>query len=151
MLLLDVNILRSLLITPYPCAWCLLQRYCFYLPNATLINVNVSLSSQRQMSQGLSTALHTASSLLLPCLFLSEERFSNIFLLTPCICSRNFCALVGLGPVHSQVSFASVLWVITSPVNLFDHFDDRLTSACKDDLIFPGLQAVEGREIRPTK
>lgn len=58
----------------------------------------------------------------------------------PASAQKKLCPLVGLYPVHSQVSFASVLWVITSPANLFDHFDDRLNTACKDDLLFPNLQ-----------
>lgn len=40
-------------------------------------------------------------------LFFSKERFSNIFFLAPCICSKKICPLVGLCPVHSLVSFAS--------------------------------------------
>lgn len=103
------------------------------------------------MCQGCSSALHTAPSFLLPCLFVSEERFSNIFFLALCICSKKICPLIGLCSVHSHVSFASALQIITSPVNLFNHFDDRLTSACKDDLLFPNIQVVEGGEIRPTK
>lgn len=76
------------------------------------------------------------------CLVFSSPRRDLVILssLPPCICSKKFCPLVGLCPVHSQVSFASVLWVITSPANLFDHFGDRLTTVCKDDLLFPNLQ-----------
>lgn len=54
------------------------------------------------------------------------------------------CPLVGFCPVSSGVNFASALWGITSLVDLFHYFDDRLTSAWKDNLLFPRLQIVKG-------
>lgn len=68
-------------------------------------------------------------SLQVPCLFLSKGYFSNISFLALCVCCEMISPLVGLRPVRLHVSFASALWGITSPVNLFCHFDDRLTSA----------------------
>jgi len=56
--------------------------------------------------------------------------------------------LAGLCPVRLYVIFASALWGITSPVNLFHHFNDRLTNAWRDNLLFPHPQIVEGGEIR---
>lgn len=153
MLLLDMNIFQSLLITPCPHAWCLETVVCFrdiafiFQMPPSLMSVSCSPTSDKCLRDiHLPCTLHP--SLQVPCLFLSKEWFSNIFFLAPCVCCEMISPLVGLCPVRLCLSFASTLWDITTPVNLFHHFDDRLTSAWKDNLLFPHMQIVDGREIR---
>lgn len=120
--------------------------FIFQMP-PSLMSVSCSPASDKCLRDvHLHCTLHP--SLQMPCLFLSKERISNIFSLFSRICCEMICPLVGFCPVSSRVNFASALWAITSPVDLFHYFDDRLTSAWKDNLLFPHLQIVEGGEIR---
>lgn len=120
--------------------------FIFQMP-PSLMSVSCSPTSDKCLRDiHLPCTLHP--SLQVPCLFLSKEWFSNIFFLAPCVCCEMISPLVGLCPVRLCLSFASTLWDITTPVNLFHHFDDRLTSAWKDNLLFPHMQIVDGREIR---
>lgn len=120
--------------------------FIFQMP-PSLMSVSRSPTSEKCLRDvHLPCTLHP--SLQVPYLFLSKEWFSNIFFLAPCVYCEMISPLVGLCPVNLHVSFVSALWGITSSVKLFHHFDDHLTNAWKDNLLFPQLQIVEGGEIR---
>lgn len=120
--------------------------FIFQMP-PSLMSVSCSPTSDKCL-RGVHLPYTLHPSLQLPRFFLSKEWFGNIFFLSPSVCSKMISPLLGLCPVHLCVIFPSACWGITSPVHLLHHFNDRLTSAWRDNLLFPHLQIVEGGEIR---